>query len=61
MIDITHKITTHRTAIAQATVRVSKAETIEAVQNRTVPKGDVLEAIRVAALFAVKRTSDVIP
>ena len=61
MIDITHKITTHRTAIAQATVRVSKAETIEAVQNRTVPKGDVLEASRVAALFAVKRTSDVIP
>lgn len=61
MIDITDKITTHRTAIAQATVRVSKAETIEAVQNRTVPKGDVLEASRVAALFAVKRTSDVIP
>jgi cyclic pyranopterin phosphate synthase len=61
MINITHKIKTHRTAIAQATVCVSKQETIDAVNNKTVPKGDVLEAARVAGLFAVKRTSDMIP
>lgn len=61
MINITNKIKTHRTAIAQATVRVSKQETMDAVVNKTVPKGDVLEAARVAGLFGIKRTSDMIP
>lgn len=61
MVNITHKVKTHRTAIASAIVRVSKPETIEAVLNKTVPKGDVLEASRVAGLFGVKRTSDMIP
>lgn len=61
MIDITHKIKTLRKAIAMATVVVSRPETIAAVQSKTVPKGDVLECSRVAALFAVKRTSDMIP
>jgi len=61
MVNITHKIKTHRTAIAQAVVRVSRQETIDAVLNKTVPKGDVLEASRVAGLFGIKRTSDMIP
>jgi len=61
MIDITNKIKTHRSAIAQAIVTVSKQETIEAILNKTVPKGDVFEASRIAGLFAVKRTSDMIP
>ncbi len=61
MIDITNKIKTHRSAIAQAIVKVSKQETIDAVNNKTVPKGDVLEASRIAGLFAIKRTSDMIP
>ncbi|MCP4440923.1 MAG: bifunctional molybdenum cofactor biosynthesis protein MoaC/MoaB [Aureispira sp.] len=61
MVDITHKHSTLRTAIAQATVTVSKPETIEAIKNGTVPKGDVLEAARVAGLFGVKKTSDMIP
>ena len=61
MIDITNKIFTHRTAIAQAIVKVSKQETIDAVKNKTVPKGDVLEASRIAGLFGIKRTSDMIP
>lgn len=61
MVDITHKTKTHRTAIAQAIVRVSKQETIDAVKNKTVPKGDVLEASRIAGLFGIKKTSDLIP
>ncbi|MBN9349898.1 MAG: bifunctional molybdenum cofactor biosynthesis protein MoaC/MoaB [Chitinophagaceae bacterium] len=61
MIDITNKIKTHRSAIAQATVSVSSEKTIEAILNKTVPKGDVLEASRVAGLFGIKRTSDMIP
>lgn len=61
MINITNKIKTHRLAIAQAIVKVSKQETIDAVINKTVPKGDVFEASRVAGLFGIKRTSDMIP
>lgn len=61
MVDITHKSSTLRTAVAQAIVKVGKEETIEAIQNNLVPKGDVLEAARVAGLFGVKRTSDMIP
>jgi len=61
MINITNKSTTLRKAIAQAIVKVSRQETIEAVKNNTVPKGNVLETSRVAGLYAVKRTSDMIP
>lgn len=61
MIDITHKYPTLREAIAEARVAVSRPETIAAVQEKRVPKGDVLEAARVAGLFGVKRTSDMIP
>jgi cyclic pyranopterin phosphate synthase len=61
MIDITHKHTTLREAIAEATVLVSLPETIAAVKEKRVPKGDVLEAARVAGLFGIKRTSEMIP
>ncbi|MBI3258128.1 MAG: bifunctional molybdenum cofactor biosynthesis protein MoaC/MoaB [Ignavibacteriae bacterium] len=61
MVDVTHKLISLRIAIAQATVMVSNQSTIDAINNRTVPKGDVFEVSRVAGLFAVKRTSDMIP
>ena len=61
MVDITHKITTLRTATAQAIVKVGSAETIQAILDKKVPKGDVLETARTAGLFAVKNTSSVIP
>lgn len=61
MVNITHKNTTLRKAIAQAIVRVSKQETIDAVQNNLVPKGNVFEMAKTAGLFAVKKTSDTIP
>lgn len=61
MVNITPKSNTLRKAIAQAKVKVSLPETIQAIQNRTVPKGDVLECARVAGLFAAKRTADMIP
>ena len=38
MIDITHKSSTLRTATAQAVVKVSSQNTIEAIKNYTVPK-----------------------
>ncbi|RYD79432.1 MAG: bifunctional molybdenum cofactor biosynthesis protein MoaC/MoaB [Sphingobacteriales bacterium] len=61
MVNITKKSNTLRKAIACATVSVSKQETIDAVVERKVPKGDVFEFARAAGLFGVKRTSDVIP
>jgi molybdenum cofactor biosynthesis protein MoaC len=61
MIDITAKTNTLRTAIAIATVRVSKQATIDAVKEKRVAKGDVFEVSRTAGLFAAKRTSDIIP
>jgi molybdenum cofactor biosynthesis protein MoaC len=61
MVDITHKSNTLRVAIAQATVSVSQQATIDAIVNKTVPKGDVFEMAKVAGLFGVKRTSDLIP
>lgn len=61
MVDITFKNTTLRQAIARATVRVSAESTITRVEQRTVPKGDIFEFSRAAALLAIKKTSDVIP
>lgn len=61
MVDITHKSNSLRQAIASAILTVSKPETIEAIKNRTVPKGDVFEFSRAAGLLAIKKTSDVIP
>ena len=61
MVDITHKIITQRTATAQAIVKVGTPETMQAIVNKTVPKGDVLEVARTAGLFAVKNTSNAIP
>jgi cyclic pyranopterin phosphate synthase len=61
MVNITKKSNTLRIAIATATVKVSKQETIDAIEQRKIPKGDVFEFARAAGLFGVKKTSDVIP
>lgn len=61
MVNITHKNNTLRKAIATATVTVSAQQTITAVEQKKVPKGDVFEFSRAAGLLAVKKTSDVIP
>lgn len=61
MVDITFKSNTKRTAIAQAVVKVSHQKTIDTIVNKQVPKGDVFEMAKTAGLFAVKRTSDIIP
>jgi len=61
MVDITHKSSTLRTAVAQAIVKVSKVETIEAIKNDTVPKGNVFAMSKAAGLLGVKRTPDILP
>lgn len=61
MVNITHKSNSLRQAIASAIVTVSKTEAIEAIKNKTLPKGDVFEFSRAAGLLAIKKTSDIIP
>ncbi len=61
MVDITQKNATHRTAIAQAIVKVSSLETIKAIENNTVPKGDVFSMSRAAGFLGVKKTADLLP
>lgn len=61
MVDIIHKSNTLRTATAQAIVKVSRQETIEAILNKTVPKGDVFAMSKAAGLLGVKKTPDLLP
>jgi molybdenum cofactor biosynthesis protein MoaC len=61
MNEITSKQFTLRKAVATATVSVSARETIIAVLEKRVPKGDVFEFSRAAGLLGIKRTSDMIP
>jgi cyclic pyranopterin phosphate synthase len=61
MVDITHKITTLRIATAKAIVQTSSPETILAITENRVPKGNVFEMAKVAGLFAVKNTHVSIP
>jgi len=61
MVNITHKSSTLRIAVAAGVLKVSKQTTIDAIQNRMVPKGDVFEFSRAAGLLACKKTYEVIP
>lgn len=61
MVDITHKTTTLRIATAQAIVKVGSAETINRIQEGTVPKGDVLAMSKAAGLLGIKKTPDILP
>tara|TARA_R110002051_G_scaffold325808_1_gene431552 strand:+ start:26325 stop:27236 length:912 start_codon:yes stop_codon:yes gene_type:complete len=61
MVDITHKSNTLRTAVAQAIVKVSSQDTITAIENKTVPKGDVFAMSKAAGLLGVKKTPELLP
>jgi molybdenum cofactor biosynthesis protein MoaC len=61
MVNITHKSSTLRKAIAIGELKVSKQETIDAIVNKKVLKGDVFEFSRAAGLLACKKTYEVIP
>ena len=60
MVDTSAKAQTARRAVASARVLMSPA-TVEAVRTRRTPKGDPLEAARIAGIMAAKRTADLIP
>ncbi len=60
MVDTTSKTASARHAVASARVLMS-AETIAALREHRTPKGDPLEAARLAGIMAAKRTADLIP
>lgn len=61
MVDITQKKNTHRTAIAQAIVKVGSQKTITAIEEKTVPKGDVFAMSKAAGFLGLKKTPELLP
>jgi cyclic pyranopterin phosphate synthase len=60
IIDVADKAPTDRTARAEAIVTTTR-EVVDRVRTGEVSKGDVLRTAEVAGLFAMKRTSDLLP
>ncbi|HEY4307104.1 MAG TPA: cyclic pyranopterin monophosphate synthase MoaC [Gemmatimonadaceae bacterium] len=60
MVDVSEKADTDRFARATGSIRM-KAETLSAIANAEVKKGDVLGVARIAGVMAAKKTSDLIP
>ncbi len=60
MVDTSDKATTTRHAVASARVIMS-TETVAAIAEHRTPKGDPLEAARLAGIMAAKRTAELIP
>ena len=60
MVDTGNKEITTRRAVASAKVLMSSA-TVSALREHRTPKGDPLEAARIAGIMAAKRTADLIP
>ena len=60
MVDVGDKDETWRRAVARAKVTMS-SETVAALSDGVVPKGDVLAVARLAGIQAAKRTSELVP
>ena len=60
MIDVGDKKITKREAVAKGEISLS-FETIELIRQGQIPKGDVLECARIAAVLAIKKTPELIP
>jgi cyclic pyranopterin monophosphate synthase len=60
MVDTGGKQVTLRRAVASAKVLMTR-ETVSALREHRTPKGDPLEAARLAGIMGAKRTADLIP
>ncbi len=60
MIDISKKELTAREAIAEGSVAI-KPSVILAIKKKKIPKGDVLEAAKLAGILAAKKTPCLLP
>jgi molybdenum cofactor biosynthesis protein MoaC len=60
MVDVTDKVTTARMAKAEGKITMLP-ETISAIQNDALPKGNVLTTAKIAGIHAAKKTAEMIP
>ncbi len=60
MVDVGGKRPTRRTAVATGQIRM-RIDTLNAIRDNAVAKGDVLTVAKIAGISAAKRTSDWIP
>jgi len=60
MVDVGDKAVTRRRARAEGSIRMDR-ETLRAILDRTVEKGDVLAVARIAAVGGAKQTSNLVP
>ena len=60
MVDVTDKEVTCREAVAEGVIYMNE-QTIQAIVDGNIKKGDVLSVAQVAGIMAAKKTSDVIP
>jgi len=60
MVDVGDKDITARRAVARAFVYM-QAETLQAIAEQQVAKGDVIQVARIAGIMAAKQTSSLIP
>jgi len=60
MVDVSGKVATSRTAVAGGLVRM-RPETLTALKDQKVPKGDVFSVARIAGIMAAKQTAHLIP
>jgi cyclic pyranopterin phosphate synthase len=60
MVDVSDKVDTARTAIAQSLVELTPA-IVAAIADDNLPKGDLYATARIAGIQAAKKCSDLIP
>ncbi|MGI5922063.1 MAG: cyclic pyranopterin monophosphate synthase MoaC [Syntrophomonadaceae bacterium] len=60
MVDVSQKQDTERTAIAQAVVKM-QPDTLKAIKNGAIKKGDVLAVAQVAGIMGAKQTPHIVP
>jgi len=60
MVDVSAKPQTERFARAAGAIRM-RADTLAAIRDNTIAKGDVLAVAKVAGIMAAKRAADLIP
>jgi len=61
MVDVGGKLSTRRTAVAEAVVELGPRVSRLIAEKGAVAKGNVLEAARLAGVMAAKKTADLIP
>lgn len=60
MVDVGEKAETARTASAEGLI-IMTLETLDAIEQNALSKGDALAAARIAGIMAAKRTAELIP